>query len=149
MGVMKRIATELVMNKSLSRFAPGERAAIRNLIRTSEGLLRFMAEEAAPPPTAGGFAMDDVFVRVVFTGFKPERAGVYMVVDLVSETEELVRLFLDQSKTWMVQRPGDARQERLDDFNRKHHRWFRLAELGVDDLAFIRKDLPSVAVTGA
>lgn len=93
--------------------------------------------------------MDDVFVRVVFTGFKPERAGVYMVVDLVSETEDLVRLFLDQSKTWVVQKPGDARQERLDDFNRKHHRWFRLAELGEDDLAFIRKDLPSVAVTGA
>lgn len=149
MGVMKRIKTELTMNKSLSRFAPGERAAIRSLIRTSEGLLRFMAEEAAPPPTAGGFALDDVFARVTYTGLKPERAGNYMVVDLVSETEELVHLFRDQSQTWMVLRPGDARQEPLNDFNRKHHRWFRLAELGEDDLAFIRKDLPSMAVAGA
>lgn len=142
MGIMKRLNTERKMHgNSLARFAPGEREAMRAITRSSEALLSYLAEEAAPKPSAGGVALSSIWLGSIYTGDKPERAGMYVVVDTVSECREVVKLARIEDR-WVVFRLGQGHETSLTAYNRPAFHWFLLLELGPDDMTFIRKELP-------
>lgn len=143
MGFMKRIATEFQSHpgKSLARFAPSERQAIRALTRSSEALLEYLAAEAAPKPTAGGVALSSIWLGSVYTGGKPERAGLYYVIDTVNESREVVRLTLI-GNNWVIFRMGQAKEMPLLSYNKPAYHWFQMLDLSPDDMTFVRKELP-------
>lgn len=142
MGTMKRIYTERQMHgKSLARFARSEREAIRAITRNSEALLSYLAEEAAPKPTAGGVALSSIWLGSVYTGNMPERAGIYVVVDTVTETRDIVKL-VHYNNQWMIFRVGQSQEIQLSAYNKSTFHWFLLHELGPDDMKFVRKELP-------
>lgn len=143
MGLMKRINTAMTLHRtSLQDFAPDERKAIRAILRDEESLRQYQASKTAPVPTAGGQALCGVSLGAIYTGNRPEKAGLYYVIDTVAEYIQSVTVSRSDTGTWRVGVVGHSDMAPLDNFNRQTYHWFLLLELTPDDFELIGSELP-------
>lgn len=143
MGAMKRLATEFQLHtgRSLARYQREEQKVWRSLEAGSDSLLRMEQEARAPVPTAGGKELAELSLKLIFTGNKPDKAGRYMVVDLVCDTMQFLTLYHSGEGQWRVWVLQNSSSDSLEFFNENHYRWFFISELSSEDLDFIRKEL--------
>jgi hypothetical protein len=129
---MKSLYTETRANKSLARFSLDERTALRSILRFDALVNAAKLEASKPAPEAGGVERGELYLKLNATGRRPTKAGLYFVIDTVSETRNVLKVEYTDGG-WRVRLAGDCNVRALEGYNKPHYVWFAIPDLGSED----------------
>lgn len=129
MGAMKRIATIKQIGFKYNSLPKEERLAISNYMKNPP--------VAPDPPVASGFY--DVLTD--YCGNKPSGPGNYLVIDLLTNQQQLIKVWVDDRHGSVFAIAGQETWHKVSTYNEKYHRWLHINRLNDSEIQLIMRKI--------